>query len=508
MKQVKFVAVMMLLALIGSIAVASYIVLNREGATFYDGKFYVGVTYCGNSVQEAKELIDKVKNYTNLFILQSGTIRNTNDVEEIGDYAIASKLNFAIYSSKNINYYSSNDQHYNNSNWNIRINMFANAAKERWGEHFIGIYYYDESGGEMLDSDLIELDFVRYQINDNLPTSESKLLKTTEAIIVRDFDNETENMTKYIKFCFDGKIEFAEFPENKNNGSRVITYHTNETITATNEEMLWDASSGLYYLSTTVYTSENITQYPYPILSYKEVLKQNPIQTHDDIAKVFTDLNMESLESINKSQLNENSMIVFTADYALHWWDYQSGYDVILAELGWNNTIAQEIALVRGAANLQNKQWGTILTWKYTHPPFLTNGKEMFEQMKTSYQTGAQYVIIFNYSEDKENPNTLQEEHFQALERFWNDVVQNPKIKHGNIKAEAALILPQNYGWGMRHPNDNIWGIWQPDNTSQQIWNQLQTKLDKHELKLDIIYEDPNYPVTGKYNNIYYWDQK
>jgi adenine-specific DNA methylase len=60
----------------------------------------------------------------------------------------------------------------------------------------------------------------------------------------------------------------------------------------------------------------------------------------------------------------------------------------------------------------------------------------------------------------------------------------------------------------MRHPNDNIWGIWQSDNTSQQIWNQLQNKLDKHELKLDIVYEDPNYPATGKYNNIYYWSQK
>ncbi len=157
---------------------------------------------------------------------------------------------------------------------------------------------------------------------------------------------------------------------------------------------------------------------------------------------------------------------------------------------------------------MQGKSWGTIITWKYTHPPYLTNGEEMFEQIKVSYEAGAEYVMIFNYSEDSTNPNILQEEHFQALERFWNDVVQNSKVKHGGIKANTVLILPQNYGWGMRHPDDHIWGIWRPDNTSQQIWNQLQTKIDKHELKLDIVYEDPNYPATGKYNNIYYWDQK
>lgn len=133
----------------------------------------------------------------------------------------------------------------------------------------------------------------------------------------------------------------------------------------------------------------------------------------------------------------------------------------MLAQLGWNNTIEQEIGLVRGAANLQGKSWGTIITWKYTHPPFLADGQEIFEQMKTSYETGAEYIIVFNYSEeDPTNSNTLQEEHFQALERFWVEVVQNPEITHGTIKAEAALVLPINFGWGMRNPTERIWGIW------------------------------------------------
>ncbi|MDR0459825.1 MAG: hypothetical protein LBH62_00045, partial [Nitrososphaerota archaeon] len=200
------------------------------------------------------------------------------------------------------------------------------------------------------------------------------------------------------------------------------------------------------------------------------------------------------------------SILVFTADYGLYWWDYKGNYDMILAELGWNNTVTQEIALIRGAATLQNKQWGTILTWKYTHSPYLTDGTEMFEQMKTSYQAGANYVIVFNYSEDPTNPNTLQEEHFLALERFWNEVVQNPDVTHGGVKAEAALVLPENYGWGMRTPNDNIWGIWPADDTSQEIWNQIQDKIDQHGLKLDIIFEKPGF-LSGNYKHVYYWDQ-
>jgi hypothetical protein len=181
---------------------------------------------------------------------------------------------------------------------------------------------------------------------------------------------------------------------------------------------------------------------------------------------------------------------------------------VVLAELAWNLSVPQHIGLVRGAANLQGKSWGTILTWKYNVPPFLAEGEEMFEHLKTSYEAGAEYVLIFNYSEDPTNPNTLQEEHFLALERFWNEVVQNPNVTHGGIKAEAVLVLPKNYGYGMRIPDDTIWGIWPADKASQGIWDQIQEKIDQHGLKLDIVFNDPDYPVTGKYEHTYYGYQR
>jgi hypothetical protein len=90
MKQKKvFVVAAVLVLLVSLTAVTGYMVLNRK--TNQTKEFYVGVTYCGSSVQEAKELIDKVKNYTNLFILQSGPLAtNSEAINEIGDYACTS----------------------------------------------------------------------------------------------------------------------------------------------------------------------------------------------------------------------------------------------------------------------------------------------------------------------------------------------------------------------------------------------------------------------------------
>jgi hypothetical protein len=115
--------------------------------------------------------------------------------------------------------------------------------------------------------------------------------------------------------------------------------------------------------------------------------------------------------------------------------------------------------------------------------------------------------MIFNYAEDMEGPyGIMQDEHFMALERFWNEVVQSPEVKQGSVKAEAVLVLPENYGWGMRHPEDKIWGLWGPDEKSEQIWTLSRDLLEQYGFGLDIVYDDPMFPVAGKYPQIYYWN--
>jgi hypothetical protein len=56
--------------------------------------------------------------------------------------------------------------------------------------------------------------------------------------------------------------------------------------------------------------------------------------------------------------LKNRKIKAFTSDYALYWFDYLAGYDTVFVELGWNHSRAQQIGLCRGAANMQEKEWG------------------------------------------------------------------------------------------------------------------------------------------------------
>jgi hypothetical protein len=203
--------------------------------------------------------------------------------------------------------------------------------------------------------------------------------------------------------------------------------------------------------------------------------------------------------------LKNTTVNIFTADYCLYWFDYLGGYDTMFAELGWNSSVTQQISLVKGAARLQNKDWGTIITWKYNQAPYLDSGEEIYNQMLTSYQAGAKYIIIFNYPILGEY-GAMREEHFIALEHFWNDITT--KSFADLSQPEAALVLPRNYGWGIRHPTDTIWGFWQPDEKAPIIGDAMSKLLAQYGASLDIVFEDPAYPVSkAGYKTVYYWNK-
>ncbi len=71
------------------------------------------------------------------------------------------------------------------------------------------------------------------------------------------------------------------------------------------------------------------------------------------------------------------------------------------------------------------------------------------------------------------------------------------------MNGQDALVLPSDYGSGLRSPNDSVWGIWQPD-SSHQVWNSVQISLAKYGSKLDIVYNDPNFLTADKYQRIIY----
>ena len=216
------------------------------------------------------------------------------------------------------------------------------------------------------------------------------------------------------------------------------------------------------------------------------------------------------------NDLKKYNITSFTSDYALFWFDYLGGYDTLFAQLGWNQThsvpgypsVNQQtsIALLRGAATMQNKDWGAIITWKYTQPPYLDTGTNIYNQMLTAYNCGAKYITIFDYPYNlTDNPyGVMTDEHFQALQQFWSQIA---KQEPNSVHAEAALVLPYDYGFGMRSQADKIWGFWGPDDKSPIIWDATQTLLSKYGSRLDIIYDDPMFPIQGNYSKVYYWNQ-
>jgi len=378
-----FAKVIVLLLLVLTIMYSTQYYLSSE--TEEIEQCYVGVAFCGNTEAEAKLLIDRVKSYTNLFVLQSGPVStNETATTEICDYAVASGLNIIVYfgdlaprilAEKNLTWRAS----------------WVSSANLRYGKHFQGVYYYDERGGIYLDTD------------------------------------------------------------------------------------------------------KNATNWILP-----------PNSTYDSVASGFSN---RFLNDPGTVALKAQNTPIFCSDYALYWFDYISGYDVVLAQVGWNHSIVKDVGLIRGAAKLQNKDWGVIITWKYTNPPYLDNGEAIYGQMVSAYQAGAKYIVVFNYPYSEGNPyGTMLDEHFESLEKFWNNIRQG-KVVHGSTIADAVLVLPKNYGYGLRYPEDNIWGFWGPDEKSPIVWSISQELLSSYGLRLDIVYDDPAFPVAGKYQQVYYWNQ-
>ena len=351
----------------------NYIAITKDP---YSEDLYVGITADGN-VTTTIRLIDNVKDFTNLLIiLNPEIVKNKTTITEVCDHAHESDLSFFVHMS-------------HPSYWNFNYNPFEwyNEAKEKYGNHFLGYYLYDEPGGNQLDRGPF-----------------------------REFDNTT-------------------MPHDYRDAANTYVYY-------------------LY------------------------------VQMRDFIK--FDKL--------------------VTSDYGLFWFDYEAGYDAIFCEFGANRLKEISIPLCRGAAQLHNKTWGVMITWTYGKPPYIESPDQLYNDMILAYQTGAKYIIVFNY------PVTgpyglLTEEHFNAIKDFKNFVTNNLRNKTSNTQ-KIAYVLPENYGWGMRNPTDKIWGVWEIDNQSPIIWSNLNNIIEKYGYDFDIVIDSYWNRLFAKqhYNTLIWWN--
>jgi len=193
----------------------------------------------------------------------------------------------------------------------------------------------------------------------------------------------------------------------------------------------------------------------------------------------------------------------FTSDYALFWYDYLACYNAVFAQFGWNNTRQLQVALCRGAASAHNSDWGAIITWTYGQPPYIESPIELYNDMVLAYNNGAKYVLVFNFPTNQTKYGLLTQEHLDKMQNFWNYVQNNPQPKQN---ADVAYVLPKDYGFGFRAPNDSIWGLWGPDELSPKIWNDANELLETYNSQLNIIYETASPYVFGNYKEIVFWN--
>jgi hypothetical protein len=194
---------------------------------------------------------------------------------------------------------------------------------------------------------------------------------------------------------------------------------------------------------------------------------------------------------------------LFTADYSLYWFDYEAGFDVVMAEFGWNYSSRLNMALCRGAATFQNKDWGAMMTWTYDHPPYLGSGVQLYEYLITAYDGGAKYALVFDTNEDYTG-GTLQQEHLDALKQFWQYMQANPR-KYIPTNERVAYVLPEDHGYGFRGPNDKIWGLWEAGEFEFDVTMNLSYWMGKYARGLDIIYED-GLASNATYREYIFWN--
>jgi hypothetical protein len=138
----------------------------------------------------------------------------------------------------------------------------------------------------------------------------------------------------------------------------------------------------------------------------------------------------------------------------------------------------------------------------------LESGSELYDDLALAYSAGASYSVVFSY------PNLtgsaygiLEEEHFDALQRFWNTLHSNPD-GFGDNHAEVAYVLPEDYGFGFRGSSDRVWGLL-PDELAAKVYNDVALLTDRYGAKLDILYDEPDRiaPLLGGYRQVFYWNQ-
>ena len=224
---------------------------------------------------------------------------------------------------------------------------------------------------------------------------------------------------------------------------------------------------------------------------------------YNDAAGQFNATVGRSINWFRNGYSNGAEVPLFSSDYALYQFDYNAGYNIILAQLGWNYSRQLNIALCRGAATVANKDWGVIITWEYSQPPYLESGSKLYADMVLAYNNGAKYIAVFDSNKDY-TQTVLTQDHLNALKQFWQYAKEHPRST-SSAADRVGFVLPANYAYGFRGPNDSLWGLWPADSFSTNLSITVGNNLLKYGENLDLVYNMTQLETCG-YKQLIYWE--
>ena len=104
---------------------------------------------------------------------------------------------------------------------------------------------------------------------------------------------------------------------------------------------------------------------------------------------------------------------------------------------------------------------------------------------------------------------TLTPEDLNTLQKFWTDIYTNPG-QFGSNPADAAYVVPNNFGFGFRSEGDTIWGLFPAasDSYTAKIWGDTQFLMMKYPDQLNIIYDNQTIikPTLKAYTKVFYYN--
>ncbi len=203
----KYSIVFVSLLLIVSLLLVSFLILQSVGVNSPPKSdlpsVFVGIDVAYNNISDVEALVNQVSSYVNLIIIGSTGITYSNQINEVCQYIYDKGLYFIIYTET------------------APSPTWLQNSINKWGNHFLGLYGYDEMGGKQVDYYTDDFMLIRQGQAANFTDAANKyenVLNTTLGGLTRYF-NASANVplftSDYAAYWFDYKggydTVFAEF---------------------------------------------------------------------------------------------------------------------------------------------------------------------------------------------------------------------------------------------------------------------------------------------------------